>query len=102
MRLTFGVLILASNFLQTKSASLYQPTRLVQTQAAGIMGDLFKTPPPPPKGDPEHEIGGIDINLISANKHKSGHCGESKAKKESSSKWLAGLPGLGAFGAIFV
>ena len=79
MRLTFSILIAASSVLQASSVFLKEPSRLVQTDAC-FLKDLFKTPPPPPKGDPEYEIGGIDINLISANKHKSGDCGGGKAQ----------------------
>ena len=51
-------------------------------------------------------MGGIDINLISANKQKSGNCGGGKpggsGPSSGDSKWLGGLPGLSQFKSIFV
>ena len=46
-------------------------------------------------------MGGIDINLISANKQKSGNCGGGGSGMNGNSKWLGNLPGLRSFSNIF-
>lgn len=71
MKLIFGVLISASGVLQASSLFITKPGQLVQTQAtedptaAKIVGIL---------NEPLITIGGTDINLVNANKSKSGNC----------------------------
>ena len=81
MNLIFGVLIAAPGVLQASSLCIDEPGQLVQTHAtkdstaATIVGIL---------NEPSITIGGTDINLVNANKSKSGNC--AGQTKEVSSK----------------
>ena len=48
-------------------------------------------------GPPKQEVGGIDVNLISANKHESG----GGKVQGGGSGFLGNLPGLGQFKGLF-
>ena len=95
MKIIFGVLIGAYHISHTTSLSLNEADRLAQAQvtdnAKAIVGILH---------EPLITLGGTDINLVSANNHKSGNCsGKTKelGSELGSDQWLARQPGLAKF-----
>ena len=54
-------------------------------------------------GPPQHEIGGTDINLVSANKHSSGgkQPPGKMPDKGGSDAWLGSLPGMEPLKGLF-
>ena len=109
----FAAVALASQLVQQAQtiplSQMSQDEIFAQTETeAEFLGEIGKFlkhlfgPSQGPPPDPMHEVGGIDINLVSNNKSSTGNCGAAKGGNSmDSGAFLKGLPGLEQFKGMF-
>ena len=81
--------------LENKTITAPEEQATAQTDSemlGGLLGGGKKAPPPA-----LHEIGGTDINLVSANQSSTGQKGSGSGKDS----WLGGLPGMEGLKGLF-